>query len=99
MTISTLLILVVRMSHINLVYGPARHESFVAQCLEHPTGVVFLYFFALSPRSERLEQAINNAVLGLGFVSTLTPPTTVLFKKKTDTEPGPHQPLVLLALL
>ena len=23
----------------NLVYGPARHESFVAQWLEYPTGV------------------------------------------------------------
>ena len=23
----------------NLVYGPAHHGSFVAQCLEHPTGV------------------------------------------------------------
>ena len=23
----------------NLLYAPAHHESFVAQCLEHPTGV------------------------------------------------------------
>ena len=28
-----------RMSYLNLVYGPARHESFVAQWLEHLTGV------------------------------------------------------------
>ena len=27
------------MSYINLVYSPARHESFVAQWLEHSTGV------------------------------------------------------------
>ena len=27
------------MSYLNLGYGPARHESFVAQWLEHPTGV------------------------------------------------------------
>ena len=28
-----------RLWHMNLVYGTARHESFVAQWLEHPTGV------------------------------------------------------------
>ena len=27
------------MSYMNLVYGPARHETFIAQWLEHPTGV------------------------------------------------------------
>ena len=27
------------MSYKNLVYSPAHHESFVAQWLEHPTGV------------------------------------------------------------
>ena len=27
------------MSYINLVYGLARHETFIAQWLEHPTGV------------------------------------------------------------
>ena len=102
MTISTLLILVASMSYINLVYGPARHESFVAQGFSIrpvyslsplPLPALFFYiflllfffcshFFALSPRSERLEQAINNAVLEIGFVSTVTPPTTALFKKR-----------------
>ena len=43
MRISTLLILRIRRTHVIHKpcqrYGPARHEPFVAQWLEHPTGV------------------------------------------------------------
>ena len=27
------------MSYMNLVYGPARHESYIVEFLKHPTGV------------------------------------------------------------
>ena len=39
MTISTLLILAVCMSYMNLGYSPALQKSIVAQWLEHSTGV------------------------------------------------------------
>ena len=39
MTISTLLILAVCMSYMNLEYSPALQKFVIAQWLEHPTGV------------------------------------------------------------
>ena len=32
--------ILINLNHTNLVYGPARYESFVAQWLEHPTAIL-----------------------------------------------------------
>ena len=45
----------------DLLYGPTRHKSFsfIAQCLEHPTGVRGLRFFSLSHGSWHVDHIIH----------------------------------------
>ena len=47
----------------NLAYGPARHESFVAQWLEHPTGVRKVQFL-----SETREFFFVSCLSDIGYV-------------------------------